>query len=168
MEDNFFTNGRCVVQALVWTMGKWWRVADEALFVSTPLTSCCVVWFLKGCGPVGWAFLLSCSRVYTLPKSSLAGMLYRILVIRREEWYSCLLGTPMLLRALQIKVLGATFLHRVIEAKVLGAETSHWEFPSEVPGAWPLKGHPMSRWNLTKTQRKKIRLHYTVSIFISQ
>ena len=77
----------------------------------------------------------SCFRVYTLPKSSLAGMLCRILVITGEEWCSCLLGTPMLLRAFQIKVLGATFLHRIMEAKVLGAETSHGEFLSEVPGA---------------------------------
>ena len=50
MEDNFFTDGRCVVQAVVWAMGEWWRVQDEALLISIPVSSCCVAWFLKGCG----------------------------------------------------------------------------------------------------------------------
>ena len=43
MEDNFFIDGRCMFQAVVWAMGEWWRVADEAYFHTSQFLLCGLV-----------------------------------------------------------------------------------------------------------------------------
>ena len=55
-EDNFSMDwGWGMVQEVMRVMGsdgERWGTADEASLASPPLTSCCVAWFLTGCGLV--------------------------------------------------------------------------------------------------------------------